>query len=74
MLLIRSCGDCAADGTRLILTDRLASKSKLLYICDAYHGIFTLHVDTMQVKHIVPVDAPSKGTQTTQKAGMSDPS
>jgi hypothetical protein len=36
----------------------------LLYIADAYHGLFTLHTGDLTVKHLVPSEAPTTTTTT----------
>jgi len=38
---------------------RFVSESNLLYIADAYHGIFTLDATTLLVQHLVTPSAPS---------------
>ncbi len=37
---------------------RYVAESNLLYIADAYHGIFTLDATTLHVRHLVAPDAP----------------
>jgi len=38
---------------------RFVAESNLLYIADAYHGIFTLEATTLHVQHLVAPSAPS---------------